>query len=215
MKWFCKNWYWVGGVVASATLVYLVAAWGGLSVLVRLQLMSFIAILVHQFEEYGWPGGEPAIMNIVLQRSDIPDHYPLNRFSAMFTNVLIAYTMYLLPVFFPDVIWLGLGPMFLGFSQFIVHGIATNIRLRSFYNPGLGAVVLLHYPIGIYYCWYVAHNGLATTGDWIWGTVYALLSSGLVIGFMTYKVLANRDSKWHFSEEEMERFHVKEKMAKK
>ncbi|MBQ8703441.1 MAG: HXXEE domain-containing protein [Bacteroidales bacterium] len=137
--------------------------------MVRLQLMSFIAILVHQFEEYGWPGGEPAIMNIVLQGSDIPDHYPLNRFSAMLTNVVIAYTVYLLPVFFPNVIWLGLAPMFMGFMQFIVHGIATNIRLRSFYNPGLGAVVLLHYPIGIYYCWFVAHNGLATTGDWIWG----------------------------------------------
>ena len=183
--------------------------------MVRLQLMSFIAILVHQLEEYGWPGGEPAIMNVVLQRSDIPDHYPLNRFSAMFTNVVIAYTVYLLPVFFPNVIWLGLTPMFFGFSQFIVHGIATNIRLRSFYNPGLGAVVLLHYPIGIYYCWYVAHNGLATTGDWIWGVVYTILVAGIVVSFLTYKVFPNRDSKWCFSAEEMARFHVREKMTKK
>ena len=47
------------------------------------------------------------------------------------------------------------------------------------------------------------------------GGVYAILAAGLVIGFLTYKVLANRDSKWRFSAEEMARFHIKEKMAKK
>ena len=212
MKWFCKNWYWVGGVVAAIALIVLIAMWNSLDMLVRLQLMSFIAILVHQLEEYGWPGGEPAIMNIALRKSDIPNRYPLNLFSAMFTNVWVAYIVYLIPVFLPNVIWLGLAPMFMGFGQFIVHGIVTNVRLRSWYNPGLGAVVLLHYPVGIYYCWYVAHNGLATIGDWIWGLVYMLLIGGAGVGLMTYKVLANRDSKWVFSDEELERFHVKEKL---
>ena len=214
MKWFCRNWYWVGGVVATVTLIVLAVMWRQLDMLVRLQMLSFVAILIHQLEEYGWPGGEPAIMNIVLQKSDIPNRYPLNQFSAMFTNVWITYTVYLIPVFLPNVIWLGLAPMLFGFSQFIVHGIATNIRLRSWYNPGLGAVVLLHYPIGIYYCWYVAHNGLATTSDWIWGAVYMFLVAGAGVGVMTYKVLANRDSKWVFADEEMERFRVKEKLAK-
>ena len=214
MKWFCRNWYWVGGVVAAVTLIVLAVMWRQLDMLVRLQMLSFVAILIHQLEEYGWPGGEPAIMNIVLQKSDIPNRYPLNQFSAMFTNVWITYTVYLIPVFLPNVIWLGLAPMLFGFGQFIVHGIATNIRLRSWYNPGLGAVVLLHYPIGIYYCWYVVHNGLATTSDWIWGAVYMFLVAGAGVGVMTYKVLANRDSKWVFADEEMERFRVKEKLTK-
>ena len=214
MKWFCRNWYWVGGVMGAVALIVLIVMWNKLDMLVRLQLMSFIAIMVHQLEEYGWPGGEPAIMNIALRNSDIPNRYPLNQFSAMFTNVWVAYIMYLLPVFLPNVIWLGLAPMFMGFAQFLVHGIATNIRMRSWYNPGLFAVVFLHYPVGIYYCWYVAHNGLATTSDWIWGVVYTILIAGIGVGVMTYKVLANRDSKWVFADEEMERFHVKEKLAK-
>ena len=215
MKWFCRNWYWAGGIVAAIALVVLIAMWNKLDMLVRLQMLSFVAILIHQVEEYGWPGGEPTVMNIALQKSDIPNRYPLNQFSAMFTNVWVAYIVYLLPVFLPNVIWLGLAPMFMGFSQFIVHGIATNVRLRSWYNPGLGAVVLLHYPVGIYYCWYVAHNGLATSGDWICGLVYMFLIGGAGVGVMTYKVLANRNSKWMFSDEEMERFHVKEKLAKR
>jgi hypothetical protein len=49
-----------------------------MGVLRKLMLMSFIAILIHQFEEYGFPGGEPAIANMVMQPSDTPDRYPLN-----------------------------------------------------------------------------------------------------------------------------------------
>ena len=214
MKWFCKNWYWVGGAVAAVTLVILLVMWNKLDILVRLQTISFIAMLVHQFEEYGYPGGEPAIMNIALQNSDIPNRYPLNQFSAMFTNVWGAYIMYLLPVLLPNVIWLGLAPMFMGFMQVFVHGIVTNIRMRSFYNPGLGAVIFLHCPVGAYYCWYVAHNDLATTGDWIWGAILTVFVAVFGIGFMTYKVLGSRDSKWAFTPEEMKRFNVEEKMRK-
>ena len=106
-----------------ATVICLVLNWNTLPTLIICQMISFCAMLVHQFEEYGCPGGEPAIMNIVLQNSDQPDRYPLNQFSAMLVNCLITYTIYLIPVFLPNVIWLGLIPMFLGFSQFIVHGI--------------------------------------------------------------------------------------------
>jgi hypothetical protein len=42
-----------------------------------LLLLNFVVLLVHQFEEYGWPGGFPAIMNMVLQPSPTPDHYKL------------------------------------------------------------------------------------------------------------------------------------------
>nr|WP_248736158.1 HXXEE domain-containing protein [Neobacillus rhizosphaerae] len=59
--------------------------------------------------------------------------------------------MYLVPVFLPDVIWLGLAPMLFGMMQFVVHGIMTPKKLGQFYNPGLAAVVLGHIPLGIYY----------------------------------------------------------------
>lgn len=46
-------------------------------------LKHLMALFIHQFEQYCFPGGEPAIMNIVLQNSDIPDRYPLNQFTAI------------------------------------------------------------------------------------------------------------------------------------
>jgi hypothetical protein len=214
MKFYRRHWYDIGGIIAIGAIAYLVVFWNQMDILVRILLMSFIAILLHQYEEYGFPGGEPAIMNMALQNSDIPDRYPLNQNSAMITNVLVAYTVYLLPVFLPHVIWLGLAPMLMGMMQFIVHGVATNIKMKSIYNPGLGAVVFLHFPIGIYYIWYIVSNGLARGMDWILALIYLAFIAGVIVNGLTYKVLANRKSKYPFDQVEMERFHVKEKLEK-
>jgi hypothetical protein len=214
MRFLNRHWYNVGGVVAIGAIVFLIINWQQIDMLQRLLLMSFIAILVHQFEEYGFPGGEPAIMNMALQNSDIPDRYPLNQFSAMLTNVIVSYTFYLLPVFLPNVIWLGLAPMLFGFGQFFVHGIMTNIKMKSFYNPGLGAVVFLHIPVGIYYIYYIVTNNLVSGFDWLIAVVYLLFVAAIVVNGLTYKFLPNRNTKWVFDKAEMERFRVKEKMEK-
>jgi hypothetical protein len=79
----------------------------------------------------------------------------------MVINVLAAYGFYLVRVFFLGVIWLGLAPVLFGLLQFVTHGIVTNVRLRSVYNPGLTAVTLGHVPIGVFYLYYVS-----TPKDW-------------------------------------------------
>lgn len=212
MRFITRHWYNIGGVVALGAIAVLVFYWNDLEMLVRLQLMSFIAILVHQFEEYGWPGGGPAIMNGVIRKSDRLDRYPLNQFSAMLGNVLIAYTVYLIPVFLPNVIWLGLMPMLFGFAQFPAHGIVGNLKLKSIYNPGLAAVVFLHIPVGMYYIYYVVANGLVSSRDWVIAIIYMAIVLGL-FGVLTYKVLPDRDSEYPFDKVEMERFHGAERLA--
>ena len=137
MKTLRRHWYNIGGVLAIASIGILIYAWNDMVVVQRLLFMNFIALLIHQYEEYGVPGGEPAIMNIALQNSDSPDRYPLNQNSAMVINVFAAYVFYLIPVFFPDKIWLGIAPTLFGFGQFIIHGIQTPKKLGQFYNPGL------------------------------------------------------------------------------
>jgi len=212
MKFIRRHWYNIGGVIAIVAIACLLIFWKQMEILVRVQLLSFIAILVHQFEEYGFPGGEPAIMNMALQNSSTPDRYPLNQNSAMITNVLVSYIVYLLPVFFPHIIWLGLAPILMGMAQFIVHGIATNIKMKSIYNPGLGAVVFLHFPIGIYYIWYIISNRLVQGTDWLLGIFYLAFIAGAVVNGLTYRILAKRDSKYLFDDVEMQRFNVAEKI---
>ncbi len=214
MKFLRRHWYDIGGVIAIVAVAYLAIFWSQLDMLVRLLLMSFIAILVHQYEEYGFPGGAPALLNIAMRNSDRPDRYPLNQNSAMIGNVLITYVVYLLPVFLPHVIWLGLAPMLMGFGQFIMHGIIGNRKLKSLYNPGLGAVVFLHIPIGIYYIYYITSNGLVRGTDWVLAFIYLIPVTVGILGILTYKVLADRNSKYPFDPVEMERFHAQERSAK-
>jgi hypothetical protein len=212
MNFFRRHWYNVGLVVAIISIVYLIFAWGDMSILQRLVIMNFIVLLIHQFEEYGFPGGEPAIMNMALQPSSNPRNYPLNQNSAMITNVVIVYIMYLVPVFLPDVIWLGLAPMLFGMMQFVVHGIMTPKKLGQFYNPGLAAVVLGHIPLGIYYIYYIHSNGLINGWDWVFGVVYMFLTAFIVVNKMTYSWLADKNSPYSFGEDEMRRFNVSEKL---
>ena len=214
MKFFRRHWYNIGLAVAIIAAIILALQWNSMGILQIVLLLNFIAILVHQFEEYGFPGGEPAIMNIVLQNSPTPEKYPLNQNSAMVTNVVASYTMYLIPVFFPNIIWLGLAPILFGMGQFIVHGIMTNIKLKSFYNPGLGAVTFLHIPLGIYYIYYIQSNGLASGWDWIIGVGYMIVYAFFFVNKMTYSWLADRNSPYHFAEEEMKRFNVQGKIEK-
>jgi len=214
MKFIRRHWYNIGFVVAIIAAIFLALKWDSMGILQRVLLFNFIAILIHQFEEYGFPGGEPAIMNLVLQNSPAPDRYPLNQNAAMITNVVSSYGVYLIPVFFPHIIWLGLAPVLFGLGQFIMHGIATNIKLKSFYNPGLGAVTFLHVPLGVYYIYYIQSNGLASVWDWIIGLVYLFLFAFIVVNKMTRTWLADKDSPYPFAEEEMKRFNVQEKMDK-
>lgn len=212
LKFWCRNWYWGGLLFAIVALAVLIVMWESLEVLQKLLIANFIALTIHQAEEYGWPGGEPMIMNYALQESDMPDRFPLNQLSAMVTNDLILVLVYFLPIFFPNVIWLGLVGMIFGIMQFFMHGIMTNIKMKGIYNPGLGAVVFLHIPIGCYYIWYVSVNGLATSSDWVVGILLTLVAAAVLVGWMTYVIMATRNTEWVFDKKELARFDVVKKL---
>ncbi len=216
MNFMRQKWYYVGGVLFVALAVVLMIVWKDISVLQRLLLMSFMALLAHQFEEYALPGGFPPVFNIAFQprAGGTPDHYPLNRRSALFVNVFFAYPFYLLAVFFPNLIWLGLAQVLFGMLQLAIHGVLINRKMHSLYNPGLFTVVFLHWPIGIYYIWYVSVNGLVQ--GWMWPVAIVIVAAAAFFGVnmpVTHWFL-DKDSPYAFSAKEMTRFHVKEKMER-
>jgi hypothetical protein len=216
MNFMRQKWYYVGGVLFVVLAVVLIIVWNVISVSQRLLLMSFMTLLAHQFEEYAWPGGFPPVFNIAFQPREggIPDRYPLNRQSTLFVNVFFAYPFYLLAVIFPNLVWLGLAQMLFGMTQLVVHGILINRKLHSLYNPGLFTVVFLHWPIGIYYIWYVSANGLVQW--WIWPVAIVILAAAVFFGVIAPVThwFADKDSPYAFSEKEMSRFHVMEKMGR-
>ena len=94
IKIWRRNWYWFGGILFVA-LSFFMGFWGvrSLSHIQVILVFSFMAMLVHQVEEYGWPGGFPSITNIVqFKETKIPDRYPFNQNLSFVDNVFTTYT---------------------------------------------------------------------------------------------------------------------------
>lgn len=213
LKFLRRHWHDIGLFSAMVAGVYLIFAWNELVLLQKLLLLNFIAVLLHQFEEYSWPGGFPAVANMVLMRSAKPDRYPLNQNSSMVANLIFAYGFYLLPVFFPNVIWLGLAPVLIGLTmQFIGHVIYVNMKLRSFYSPGAAATVFGHIPIGVVYIYYILANNMVNLWGWLLAVVYMTVFFFLNFFIIEQKLLGDKNSPYPFDQDEMKRFDIEKKL---
>jgi len=100
----------------------------------------------------------------------------------------------------------------LGLIQVFGHGILVNVRLKSLYNPGLGAAVFLQLPLGIYYIWYIAANQLTSTRTYVIGFIVTIIAA-IILFLLPIRLLRSRDSKYPFAEEEMYGF-AREKIEK-
>ena len=91
MKFWRRNWYYIGAVLFVA-LSFFMGFWGSsFSHIQVILIFSFMAMLVHQFEEYAYPGGFPSITNIALfGEKKVPDRYPLNANQCWISNVFFC-----------------------------------------------------------------------------------------------------------------------------
>lgn len=130
----------------------------------------------------------------------------------MFGNWLFALLFYVPPIFFPNLIWLGLIPMlFGGVGQIFAHGFLNNKFLKDAgyrwgYNSGFATALLGHLPLCIFYGYYVEKMGLATGWDWLIGVFGMAVAYGLIFRMLIMKSLENENSPWPFDAEELARF---------
>jgi hypothetical protein len=136
MRNYRDNWFNVGAVLAIAIAGALALSHRRLSRPRLFSALNLAALLAHQFEEYGFPGYFPGLLNAGLFKSDKPDRYPLNANSALIINTALAYPFYVLPVPFPKRRWLGLAPVLFGFGQAVFHGIVPPSARRPATAPG-------------------------------------------------------------------------------
>jgi hypothetical protein len=206
MRFIRRHWYDTGPVFATIALAWLVVA--GPTGLQLIVLLNLIVLFFHQLEEYHFPGGFPWIMNEAIREagSNPADRYLLNQNNAAFIN-LTAWVFYLLPVLFPRVIWLGLATILFGLvGQVIFHGIVANRKLKSWYNPGLAAVLLGHVPLGIWYIAEVTSKSLVHWWDWIFAVLCVGGFTGIIMQLIGFRLLSSKTSPYPFTPEELCRF---------
>lgn len=199
------HWYDFGVVSGVITTYYLNQHRRTVTTTQKILLVNFLAIIVHQFEEYRFPGGFPAAMNTGVHRSTHPDRYPLNAHSALITNVVATYGLYLPAIFCPDRVWFALASVIIGFGQILIHGLNINSKMGAFYNPGLASAVLLHVPVGIYYIRHINATGQLTGRQLVLGLISGLLVAYLLLAKYTFTWAPDYNAPYPFTVDEMER----------
>jgi len=110
------------------------------------------------------------------------------------------------------VIWSGLAPVLCGFVQFFGHGIYVNIKLKSFYNPGVATNVFGWITIGVVYIHLILINNMMDL--WIWLFAVAWMTVFFFLNFILIEqiFLGNKNSPYPFDPDEMKRFNVEKKL---
>ncbi|KAI1612477.1 hypothetical protein EDD36DRAFT_238196 [Exophiala viscosa] len=206
MDFLRHHWYDLGAGVAAYSTYYVYTNQKRLSQGEKLVIASFIAVCLHQVEEYRFPGGFPISMNLGHQHSPKPDRYPLNAHSALITNAGATYLYYLPAIFYPDCVWLALGPMLSSFSQLVIHGININRSMGTLYNPGLGTTILLMYPNGIQYIMVQQRAGLLGLREWVYAVISLVLFTYITLVKWTFTWAPDLNSPHPFSHAEMTRW---------
>lgn len=206
MDFYRKHWHDIGiglaSVISICMTIFMMRSRKKRSRAQVLSAWNLVALLLHQFEEYRFPGYFPGQFNAGVLKSETPDHYPLNTQLAMIINTVLAYPVYVLPVLFPRKVWLGLAPVLIGFGQVLIHGIVFPLRARARYGPGFITALCLHLPIGIAYIRQITHEQPVKPIDWVKGGISCI---GVAVGGIVAPILLLRDkeSPYRFTEQQM------------
>ena len=185
---------------------------GGVSVLLNrksqtspraLAVMNGMTMCAHQYEEYVDPGYFPGMVNVGIFKSDQPGNYPFNPTSAMCANVFFR-ALYVPPMLFPQVKWLGLPPAMLGILQGVGHAAVMPrfVGAKYPYTPGALTAALLHVPIGVTYIRTLLAQGGISRSDW--AKSIGVLAAFLVLGVATPNIaLKNKNSPYQFTDHQI------------
>ncbi|HEX6551305.1 MAG TPA: HXXEE domain-containing protein [Ktedonobacteraceae bacterium] len=202
MDMYRKHWQDIGGVLAMVITGSLALFGKRLSRPQLFSALNFVTLLVHQFEEYRFPGFFPGQFNGGVLKSDKPDRYPLNTNSATIINVAIAYPFYILPVLFPKKAWLCLSPVLFGFAQALGHGIVFPRLAKARYSPGFLASLFLHVPIGIAFIRSIRAEQPLKRSDWIKAILFLpVFAAGGVLA--PQQLLKDEESPYQFTEQQV------------
>lgn len=174
-----------------------------LTFLQAFMVYNFMALLAHQCEEYIFPGGAGVVINRgTYKEVDNFRRYPGNTQSSLIVNYS-AYIAYILGIFNPNWIWLGIGLMFFNLMQFPGHVIANNKALNSWYNAGMATTLVLFTPMSLYY--FIVNQEMVSGWDWLFGLLAFIAMVALTV-ILPVQKLKNPESPYVWPEIQVQRF---------
>lgn len=156
--WLKKDWAKAGFVVSIFLFVFLFVFVRRADFVVFILLLQTPLYMLHQTEEYVFPGGFAEFFNTEIFKLK-PGTGPLDQNFIFFINIPLIWI--LLPVFgLLSTIdhRYGLWIPYFSFFAGIAH-ILLSLRAKKLYNPGLVVSLLLNIPIGLWALLYLLETG--------------------------------------------------------
>ena len=190
MKWLYENWPKATIFTAIYIMTLLILFVMKTDYALFLIWAQMCMYLLHQFEEYIFPGGFKEYFNIHMLNSK-NDQEPLCKAVAFWINVPVVFIAYPVTAILAQFIGIGVGMWTAYFSIINAAGhVGMAIKDRG-YNPGFVVSLFGNIPFGIYTVWYLnSHASVSVTAN-IVGLVIGLLIQGAVM-FYGFAILRPR-----------------------
>lgn len=157
--WLKRDWAKAGFLISIFLFVFLFAFVKDTDFVLFLLLIQTPLYMLHETEEYIFPGGFGKFFNMDIMKFETPDK-PLDENFIFTINVILVWII--LPVFgllAAKNLQYGLWIPYFSFFAGVSH-IPLGIKARKRYNPGLIVSLLLNIPVGAWSVFYLVEQGL-------------------------------------------------------
>ena len=158
-RWLKKEWAKVGVILSIYLFVMLFVFVRQYDFVVFVLLLQTPLYMLHQTEEYIFPGGFGKFFNTKIFNLETEDE-PLDENFIFYVNVIIIWIV--LPVCgllstlnYNFGLWLPYFSFFAG----VAH-VALALKAKNFYNPGLMVSLFINIPVGLWSIRYLLGQGL-------------------------------------------------------
>ena len=186
--WFKRDWAKAGLLISIFLFIFLFVLIKDTDFVLFLLLLQTPLYMLHEAEEYIFPGGFGKFFNMDIMKFETPDK-PLDENFIFAINIILIWII--LPLFGLLAAWeyqYGLWLPYFSFFAGVSH-IALGIKARKRYNAGLVVSLLLNIPVGAWSVLYLENQGLLPN---IFLNPHLFIGLGLnlalpVIGIWKYK----------------------------
>ncbi len=186
--WLKRDWAKAGFILSIFLFVFLFAFVKDTDFVLFLLLLQTPLYMLHETEEYIFPGGFARFFNIDILKLDTEDK-PVDENFIFYVNVgLIWVTLPLFGLLAAKNLQYGLWIPYFSFFASVSH-IALGIKARKRYNPGLVISLLLNIPVGAWSVLYLVNQDVLPN---IFLNPHLVIGLGVnlvlpIVGVMLYK----------------------------
>ena len=186
--WLKREWAKVGFILSIYLFIFLFTFVKEADFVLFLLLLQTPLYMLHETEEYIFPGGFGRFFNMDIFKLQTPDK-PVDENFIFNVNVILIWII--LPLFgllasqnYQYGLWIPYFSFFAG----VAH-IGLGIKAHKLYNPGLIISLLLNIPVGAWSIYYLSDQGILPN---IFLNIHLVIGLGVnlilpVIGVMLYK----------------------------